>query len=408
VRRLLIVLLVGCYNPSPPTGAPCASDEECPTGLVCRDQRCDTANGSTGDATIPNDDATSIDAVPIDGCSTFSTQLDTCALGPSMSFDLVVDAQYDTGTHQLTDADGDTQMPPHVVVTGPAGPMDVLVASEFSIAGGRTLRVTGPIPFGIVATGPILIAGTIDASNGGAGARSRAACGSASGRNALDDLTGAPGAGGGAFQGDGGDGAQGDANGGPTPGAVGGIAVSLPPGPLGGCPGGAGGIGDPNTAGSAGSGGGAVYLVSASSITISSTGRINVGGGGGGRGLTIDGSGGGGGSGGMILVECPSVNVAGVLAANGGGGGGGADESASGTSGASGGASATAAAGGLGGSDDGGPGGAGGAGANRNGVNAAGTPDGAGGGGGGGVGFTASVSPPNVTGTVSPALTPWP
>jgi hypothetical protein len=62
-------------------------------------------------------------------------------------------------------------------------------------------------------------------------------------------------------------------------------------------------------------GGGAVELVSGTSILIGTVGTINMGGGGG-----VNRPGVGGGSGGAILLEAPSVTVRGVLAANGGAG----------------------------------------------------------------------------------------
>jgi hypothetical protein len=61
-------------------------------------------------------------------------------------------------------------------------------------------------------------------------------------------------------------------------------------------------------------GGGAIELVSGTSVTIGADGVINMGGG---RGRYAM----GGGSGGGILLEAPTVTVRGVLAANGGGGG---------------------------------------------------------------------------------------
>jgi hypothetical protein len=76
--------------------------------------------------------------------------------------------------------------------------------------------------------------------------------------------------------------------------------------------------------GSAGPGGGVVYLVANNKITID--GFINVSGGAGGGGMTTTG-GGGGGSGGMILLHAKMIDGMGVLIANGGGGGGGGGQS---------------------------------------------------------------------------------
>lgn len=224
-----LVWLVGvaaCFKPSPPAGAPCGPGDTCPEGLVCQIGACLPPSSTPIDVPLP--DAPPLDMPPIDACVTFATQLDSCAVAV-MPQPLTVgaDATYDTGTHELV-IDGVSSTPSHVVVVGLAGPIDVLVVSTFSLAAGASLRVTGPDPFGIVATGSISIDGVLDASKGGAGARSRAACGAAAGVDAMNDPTGAPGPGGGAFRGDGGDGAAGDSNGGQTPGSPGGTAVALP------------------------------------------------------------------------------------------------------------------------------------------------------------------------------------
>ena len=88
--------------------------------------------------------------------------------------------------------------------------------------------------------------------------------------------------------------------------------------------GGGGGTGGGGGGGVGGGGGGAIQLVSNSAVKIVTGAGINAGGcgGSGGGGGSKD-SGGGGGAGGAILIEAPSVAIAGTLAANGGGGGGG-------------------------------------------------------------------------------------
>lgn len=144
-----------------------------------------------------------------------------------------------------------------------------------------------------------------------------------------------------------------------------------------------------------GAGGGAVQLVAADRIEITTSGAINMGGRGGGW------FGGGGGSGGAILLEGEAVTIAGTLGANGGGGGGGS--SAGGEDGADGEASSAAAAGGGGGAG-GTPGGAGSAGDTVNGADSTET-DGQAGGGGGGAGRIRinAEAAPAITGTLSPS-----
>jgi len=107
-----------------------------------------------------------------------------------------------------------------------------------------------------------------------------------------------------------------------------GIASPIPTpiaGLRGGCPGSAGGRGDGSVAadiGIAGSGGGAVYLVAGTTITI--TAEINASGAGGSGANGNKSGGGGGGSGGMIILEAGTtlvIDSGGEVFANGGGGG---------------------------------------------------------------------------------------
>lgn len=159
--------------------------------------------------------------------------------------------------------------------------------------------------------------------------------------------------------------------------------------------GGSGGGGGADASGAGGPGGGAIQLISNTSISIS--GGINAGGCGGTKGATAD-AGGGGGSGGTIVLEAPIVEIAGGLAVNGGGGGGGDG----GTDGAPGQLAATEANGGT----PGGAGGAGGVGAAL-GSSGAGQNANRGGGGGGGVGWiriTTRDGSALITGFTSPGL----
>ena len=365
-------------------------------------------------------DAGDLDASPdtSDGCVSFASQLDTCTVEFTTAVTIDRAQLYNTDTHVLSDPDGGN---PVVLdgsrqqdIVGPAGPINVWLATKFELGSFFELRVIGSKPFGVVASEAITITGTLDASSDtvlGAGAGTAANCGAASPAKPPDHGGGgAPGGGGGGFQGTGGDGGDSDSNGTPGDGAPGGTTVAKPAGPRGGCPGGSGS--STSTAsgpgGAGGAGGGAVYVVSQSSITIASFGVVNTGGAGGGGGGNVDGGGGGGGAGGMILLEAPAVSIAGKLGANGGGGGGGAGNNA-GTKGEKGQASSAAAQGGQGATNatNGANGSAGNVvdGPDNN----AARPPGGGGGGGGGAGFIAIVSP-DISGaaTISPPLTPWP
>ena len=192
---------------------------------------------------------------------------------------------------------------------------------------------------------------------------------------------------GGSFLGSGGPGGNGNGlmmSGGGMPGAPSGLPTAL----RGGCRGQPGPAFSGNDS-DGGHGGGAVYLIAGSSITVGGT--INAGGEGGGGGVkgnSEPAGGAGGGAGGMIGLDAPSIMGTGTLIANGGGGGGGNSsanvggdgEDAVSTSPAAGGHGATGGTTG----GNGGPGSAGAAnGSGAHGANA----DSGGGGGGGGAGL---------------------
>jgi hypothetical protein len=86
---------------------------------------------------------------------------------------------------------------------------------------------------------------------------------------------------------------------------------------------GGGGAGSRYYGGWGGGGGGAIQITAGGALLVGSTGGSRASGAGGGIGeYNFFGGGGGGGAGGAILLEGASVNIQGVLTANGGGGGG--------------------------------------------------------------------------------------
>jgi hypothetical protein len=374
---------------------------------VCENDRCVEAGSST-DAQLDPD--APVDTTVIPPCENFASQFDVCATPPSGALVLSGFHTYSTDSHELRDADDVVIPTTSIVVTGMAGPIEVLVVESFELTTG-SLRVTGDVPFGIASYGSIVIAGAINANgDGGAGRRGIALCPDGIGRNGVTDGDGSSGAGGGGFRGKGGAGGEGDENQVPVAPGQGGDATTLPLGPLGGCRGGAGG-GGATLGGPPGQAGGAVYLVAQTSIEI--TGVIDAGGGGGGPGIAPEGGAGGGGSGGMIVLEALTVKVSGVLAANGGGGGGGADDIVpnNGAGGENGRRDTARAAGGLGAlTSEGGDGGAGGAGDNADGLTSTEAADNGGGGGGGGVGFIAigAVTLDLADGLITPPRSDWP
>lgn len=269
------------------------------------------------------------------------------------------------------------------------------------------LRAVGTRPLVLVAAESITVptSASIDvgshrrpAGSIGAGADPSTGCNEA-GLPTVANGTGGGGSGG-SFRGTGGTGGGGG-NGGGVPG-------QRTPGILtvttvrGGCPG-EDGAGD--NKGAAGHGGGAVFLLAGSRITVDGT--ILAGGEGGGGATGMDSGGGGGGSGGMIGFNAPNLIVTGAVVANGGGGG----EGAVAVSGHHGSDAVTtdSAAGGAGGSALGGDGGAGSAGSISisGGLGQDGSPNMGGGGGGGGGGAGLIKGPPGSLGpNVSPPATP--
>ena len=293
------------------------------------------------------------------------------------------------------------------------GPELCIVRGETITVG--AVRATGARPLVIVATSTITISGALDVSSGRtgtAGAAANAAVCVVAG-NGENDAGGGAGAGGGGFGAAGGSAGKADTNDsagndGDSNGGAGG-SMLLSTFVRGGCKGGKGGNGSGGNMGGQGSnGGGAVYLIAGTSITVATGGSINAGGGGGNSSDNGSG-GGGGGSGGMIGLDAPALVISGAVTANGGGGGGGGGN----TRGGDGGDATTGAtynqraAGGTGGTQvpaQNTPGGRGGALADPTGENA---PASVGGGGGGGGSVGVIWTHGTVTGTlISPAATP--
>ncbi len=292
-------------------------------------------------------------------------------------------------------------------------------ASMFRFA---SLTVSGPITvigsrgLALVADGAIDVEGVIDATasciktaanvGGFAGGTSgNSAAGSGAGAGGGGDNS--TGGGGGAYGGNGGNGGRSSGTG-----ALGGTAfgddlISILAG------GGGGGGGGGGKGGSGGDGGGAIELASNTRIAVTSGGGINAGGCGG-YGAQQGNGGGGGGAGGTIVLEAPTIAIAGALAVNGGGGGAGGDCTGSPTGdGMPGQLARTSAAGGQPCGTGGGPGGFGGAGDIGKLAGGAGGNANHSGGGGGGVGRirmnTRRGAPVDTTGgTLSPALTDSP
>jgi hypothetical protein len=269
------------------------------------------------------------------------------------------------------------------------------------------VHAIGSKPLVLVATDTIEISGQLDAASHrgatpsmyttafvGAGANPAGGC------NPGDVPTNGGGGAGGTLTADGGNGGD-SATGGGNDGGVAGVAPTFM-GLRGGCPGQNGARGTP---GQGGNGGGALYLIANTSITIS--GEINASGEGGHPGVTGGAGGGGGGSGGMIGLDAPAITNTGVVYANGGGGGEGSGNTTVGSPGNE--PNSAGAAPASMDSSNGGAGGAGGAGGSAGGPPTGGpgqNVNGFGGGGGGGGTGLIRVFRGTLTGNFSPTRTP--
>jgi hypothetical protein len=267
-------------------------------------------------------DATDVDAQP-DARACFGSPLgmfQTCLdapLDPPRALAGVLDTTNDTSCRQVVQSTGT--------------PVCVIASEQITIA--NALLVRGARPLVLISGDTIQIDAPVDASSttgrSAAGATSLSICGNAG--NGGDSATGGAGGAGGTFAFVGG-----------TPMGGGGVIATAhaaePVTPLldvrGGCQGANGGIsttaGGPRSRG--GFGGGALYLIAATSIAIGPDASINASGSGG-LGGPVRGGGGGGGSGGMIGLDAPMITVDGQLFARGGGGGSGGSDTTAGVRG---------------------------------------------------------------------------
>jgi hypothetical protein len=218
---------------------------------------------------------------------------------------------------------------------------DPLCDAAFSnacVIAGKDVMVTANIvaigtrPLVLLARDTITVTGTIDVSSHragrtGAGASAPGCAGTPPHSNAGAKAAG--GGAGGSFGGRGGSGGGGTA-------AMGGIATApiIPALVRGGCAGQDGGTPSGIRVGSGGASGGALYLVAGSTIDVGGV-LLAQGAGGGGPASALTGDGGGGGgSGGLVALDAPAIHIAGMIYANGGGGAEGAESGSNGSLGA--------------------------------------------------------------------------
>lgn len=284
----------------------------------------------------PNNEATGADAA---GTGIDAAAGVTC-IGPAGPWQVCIQPPSE---NKALPAMIDTSTSPDCLQAQPTGWTSAQPAACFIVGAtidvpGATI-VTGTRPLVLVATGAITVGGILDVSShigAGTGPGSPGAPCAAGGSPVAGGNAGGGGAGG-SFQSAGGDGGKGDDD--QVAGGSAGSAQTSFAQLRAGCPGQVGG----GPGGVAGAGGGAVYLVSATSIQV--TGSI-LASGAGANGANASG-GSGGGSGGMIVLHAPAIQQ-GTLIANGGGGAGGGAEDAAGQPGRDPLVASTAAAGGAG------------------------------------------------------------
>lgn len=364
---LIAVILGGCYNPSFKDGIACGPGSSCPDGTSCGgDNVCHRGGGGGG----PEIDASVADAAP--SCTANTTVCDArghivvcnasgtpdsdtacplgCAAGATVcshqkvSNDLdqyLLDAKqsadvvFPLGTTIIKASTGDVTENGAVTIIPSTliGNIRVFAFHSLKINGvvQFTKEFTNPAPPAIafIVDGPVQITRTLDVSGngdfygpGGLDEQASADAGCIGGRAASDNRTDTPHGGGGGAGGFHAGAAGGAASTGLAAGTAGVVKFDDTLVPLhGGCAGGRSALGF-----SGGGGGGAIQIVSATSIEITELGIIDASGGGGGATPQNPFSdSGGGGGGGAILLEAPTIALRGasvVVSTKGGAGAG--------------------------------------------------------------------------------------
>ncbi len=333
VSVAVVVVLASCGDPGGESNAQPASSAGSGGRLGSAGSGNTGTSGMTGMAGEPADAGNDADADPEPRAYDFSfvpsnLPADLSSLTPPESaldvdWDGCDDANFNTDTGQLTcggliDAEPGTRTDfDFRVATQIDGPeVAILLVSGLKVPELGRLGISGSRPLVILSAGDVEIAGTVSASAnisvpGSGGFPLDGMSGPGAGEPSLQEFFG-PG-GGASYCTVGGAGVA------PYGGAGGMLYGNASITPLiGGSEGGNSGGADSTSFG--GGGGGAIQIVSATSITVTATGKIKAGGGGGRSGLNVPDDGHGGGSGGSILLEAPNVDIEGAVAANGGSG----------------------------------------------------------------------------------------
>jgi hypothetical protein len=323
------LLLGGCFNPTFNNPA-CGPNGECPPGTTCVENKCrttiDDASGGPDDAPLADTPPDAFDPL----CYGEGTFYICLAAAPSQSMTL-------NGNINSTACTASTSSG---VVTGSVVVFPSGTSSMACVFAATSVSTTGS-PIGAFGDKPILFISSSDIMIA-AGAKldgSSTASGTGPGANSVDcgatpsgaaNSGGAGGGAGGTFGSKGGNGGNGGA-------ANGGIAATVSSSVAklrGGCRGGDGGTGGAGSGTALGGGGGGAFALFARG-GIQINGAITVSGAGGAGGREPKGGAGGGGSGGMVLLSASTITLgtSGQIQANGGGGGAGAGSITSGDDG---------------------------------------------------------------------------
>lgn len=324
----LSAVVVGCYSPHPTSGAPCATDRDCPPPQQCIIDRC---GGSPLDHDAPSSSLT----------FTASNGVDLGWADPlAATIKITAPTTFDTDSGEII---GDFKRPPGSGTRAevdfrllPDQPVAAFVFHELIIEPAGAVRFTGVNAVALVVGTNLVVDGLVDGSagcaiasqfgcagpGGTAGGKIGGVVAPCGGQHGDQGFTSASGGGGGGFGATGGDGGRGGSLTGGLGGPVCGTDTSEPLVGGGGGGGGAQGF----AGGAVGGGGGGGVQLTARAVRIGGVIAVNGGGGRGGESLlNSPGGGAGGGAGGALVVEALDVTfTAARLAANGGGGGGGA------------------------------------------------------------------------------------
>jgi hypothetical protein len=312
VLVLCLVASGACFNPTF-HDPKCGPGGACPTGFACFDGTCRSNlvdDASVDDADVDAPDAPNDALMPCLGSGAWQL----CVTGAMPASMVSLTGSINTDTSSLCSsavAWTSITQPDACVIPGAS----IAITGNTSATGSRPLVL---FSLGTITQGTNIALDVASHRAGTTGAGTQPAVCAAFPQAPMNSAAGAGGGAGGSFMNMGGGGGAG--GNGSTPGLAPAADTTAPTVLRGGCRGQTGAEAATGSAGAFGAGGGAVYLLARTSISLA--GPISASGAGGSGALTA-GGGGGGGAGGMIVLSAPSITSSTArLVANGGGGGG--------------------------------------------------------------------------------------